>query len=136
MKDPRIDKLPKWAQKLLNQKDNAIERISLELAATKSIAQPVTPDVPPPVNFGELTKGWHYVVFNNEFRIEPGCSSTTSHGIGDTKQTRSQNSKAFYSTRLRALQAALYELERQHTETQVKIQREINREKFNPTPLP
>lgn len=136
MHNPRINKLPKWAQSLIAQKDDEIERLNLELDLSKSAFHPVTPDVLPPENFGELTKGWHYVVFNNEYRIEPACSSTTSHSVGDTKRARSQNSKPLYSTRLRALQAALCELERQHAKTAIKIQKEINKEKSNPTPLP
>ena len=136
MQDPRINRLPKWAQRLIAQKYNEIERLKIELAASKSKFHPVPPDVMPPENFGGLTRGWHCWVFNNEYRIEPACSSTLAHSIGDTKRTRSQNPKPLYSTRLRALQAAICELEQQHANTKFKIQKEINKEKSNPTPLP
>lgn len=72
----------------------------------------VLPDVQPPIanidNFGKLTTGY---VFNSYSKnVCVACSSSTSHAIGQTDKTTSQQPISMYSTKKLAIKAMLHEL--------------------------
>ena len=72
----------------------------------------VLPDVAPPTktvdNFNKLTTGYAFNSYAKAVSI--ACSSCTSHAIGQTDKTTSQQPKALYSTKKLAYQAMLHEM--------------------------
>lgn len=127
-----IAKLPKWAQAYITDLTKPLE-IRLALHPT----EPVHPDIPPPTYDGsdKLSKGWLVVGAGHYARVEKGCSSSAYHGSGQTERTTTQNPHALYSTRLLALRAARYEIERYAGGVLLNIDKQIDKEKSTPTPL-
>jgi hypothetical protein len=91
------------------------------------------PDLPPP-QFGsqEMTKGWDMYPGS---LVKVGCSTAYSHGSGQTDKANSQNPRALYSTRLRALRALRNTVEREVAARLSRIDAEIAKELENPTSL-
>mgnify|MGYP001178125313 FL=1 len=80
-------------------------RHELALEQAMRLTPEVPRDLPPPVCFGELSKGWDQIVWNGDVRIYKACSSTISNGEG-WDATSSQRALSLYSTELLATQAA------------------------------
>lgn len=90
---------------------------------------PIAPDVPPP-GHGDytsgsmsLTKGFLHNAYSS--RVEPACSSSISHNFGSNERTNQQRAVWLYSTRVLALRAMRYEVERQSAVRLMEIDRLI-----------
>ena len=66
-------------------------------------------------------------------RVEEACSSSVSHGIGSQKETRSQQPMRLWSTRLRALQALRWRVERDCAKRLRRVDRAIEKAKEDGT---
>lgn len=74
---------------------------------------PVAPDVMPPKESGELSKGFLPLGELSDYpRVEPACSSIALHGIGRNDRTDRQLPCLLYSTKLLALKALRYAVEK------------------------
>jgi len=94
----------------MSKKEQALVEALLTEAALRRTS-PVAPDVPVPTGSG-LTKGF---LFSGAHSSDPGvqkaCSSSVHHAIGRDDQTRTQQPRSLYSTKLLALKALRYEVE-------------------------
>ena len=89
----------------------AMEELELKLAMMMAMrmTSPVLPDVAPPSESNQLTKGW---LFNAPSRrVEVACSSCTGHSFGRNDKTNSQHPAWLYSTEKLALMAMRHEIE-------------------------
>lgn len=101
-------------------------KAKLELALAFRRTTPVKPDVPPPQGFNVLTDGWLPVgAKGTSARVEPACSSSTSHGIHRTDKTTSQNPRSLYSTKVLALRALRWAVEEDCAKRLLAIDRQI-----------
>ena len=89
----------------------------------------VETDVPVPErsygNTEGLAKGF---LFNDSLgnpRVEKACSSSMNHAFGQDDRTTTQRPRRLYSTRLLALKALRYALEKKCAETLLRIDRQI-----------
>lgn len=85
----------------------------------------VLPDVPPPEHGGTLTKGWAVVGRGSYGHVDVACSSATSHALGYTDKTTSQQPISLYSTRLLALRAWRHQIEQECAKRLREIDRAI-----------
>lgn len=73
----------------------------------------VQTDVDPPERSGELAKGFLYCgEYSDHPRVEVACSSAVHHALGYNDKTTSQGPRELYSTRLRALRALRFAVEK------------------------
>lgn len=100
-------------------------RKDLRLARALRFTEPVKPDVPPPSNSGELTKGWIPLGTYESMRAAPACSSSVGHGWDTQEKTHSHGSRSLYSTKLLALKAGRNEIERQCAMALARIDEDI-----------
>ena len=131
MKD--ISKLPKWAQDLLNAKDDQIrqrdEKI-LALSFTQEIPMEVHRDLPPPEGFRELSKGWDFNVhrvmnrWGSSSAVFKACSSCVHHGEG-WERTCTQRPVHLFSTERLAWMALRSAVLQQYGETLHAIEKRI-----------
>jgi len=96
-----IKKLPKWAQSLLDSKDDQIrqrdEKI-LALSFGQEIPLEIERDLPPPKGVQELSKGWNFNPYRDlGYAVFKACSSCVHHGEGWVK-TSTQRPAHLYST--------------------------------------
>jgi hypothetical protein len=105
--DPRITKLPKWAQEIIANQQQEIVR----LRGLPTTLEKIKPDLPPPTSGSgkRLTRGWTHNLHGILNRIggtpvDKGCSSSVYHGYG-WERTCSQQPKSLYSTERLAWQA-------------------------------
>ena len=94
---------------------NKAEKALVEELKTQAALRwttPVSPDVPPPDGEG-LRKGFLFNEYLGGPRVDKACSSSVHHSFGIDDKTTSQGSRHLYSTRLRALRALRYEVEKQ-----------------------
>lgn len=101
----------------MNKKEReALEFAEKELAIARALRwsryEPLVPDVPVPKN--GFTQGWQVLY---EGRINYAWSEMSSHGSGEHPKeyprTASQGGRALFSTKLLAMQAARYLMERE-----------------------
>jgi len=98
---------------------------------------PVMPDVPAPVGISNaMTVGWFPVGTGNYARVEPGCSSSVYHAVGRIDKTTSQGTVNLYSSRLAALKMLRHNTELDAAHYLTQIDKMIEAEELNPTPLP
>jgi hypothetical protein len=112
-----------------------VEKARMEALLTEAALRrtsPVEPDVIPPhpqALSRELSTGFAIVgELSDSARVEVACSSSVSHAVGYTDRTTTQNPKALYSTRLRALRALRYKVEARCAALLRKIDRWIEEE--------
>ena len=99
--------------------------IALAFRRTEKIER----DVPPPSHdapFSTLSKGWDSHAYDG-VSVWEGCSSLSSHGRG-WSQTSSQNPRWLYSSKVKALKAARWELEEIYADILAAVDREIAKE--------
>lgn len=97
----------------------------------------VGPDIPiESINFSanglKFVSGW-LPMYN---RVEPACSNRVNHGAGSAIRITTQGARDLYSTRQGALEALRNEMETRFAKELLVIDREIEKERLNPTPLP
>lgn len=113
---------------------------TLEAALTQSALRSTCgqlPDVAIPPSFSDLTKGWLPIASSStSARVEPACSSSVHHATGRTDKTTTQQPRRLFSSRLTALRQLRYEAEQEAASRLRSIDRMIEREIENPTPLP
>jgi len=96
-------------KKEAKQVQEKIERYALRAALSWTV--PVEPDVPIPtisLGDGSLTTGWLPCgdpLSHCGGRVEPACSSASSHGTGRIDKATSQQPRRLYGTKLLALRA-------------------------------
>jgi hypothetical protein len=118
----------------MNKKEQAmVEALKVEAlkveAAFKRTSE-ILPDVPPPESCSdELTKGFLFNAYCIEVRT--ACSSATGHSHGRNDRTSSQRARSLYSTRLLALKAMRFEVEKRIMTELRKVDRQIEIELAN-----
>jgi hypothetical protein len=115
----------------MNKKEQAeMERLRDELRLAKALrfTEKVEPDVPIPESFSGLAKGFLYNSYLAEPRVVPACSSSVSHGWGNSDRTTTQQPRRLYSTRLLALRACRHDLEKQCAKLLADIDAQIENE--------
>lgn len=117
----------------MNKKEQAeMNALKMELALAKALrfTELVLPDIPEPKPGDALVPGYRYNAYYQNPRVEPSCSTGTSHGFGTNTQTISQRPIEQYSTRLLALKALRNEMEIQCAKLlagiDLKIQQEMD----------
>lgn len=135
----QLKNTPNFQPPTMNKKESAaFEQLQQELRLAKALSwpQPVAPDVAVPNQNEPDTTGFHFNVFTN--RVEPCASSSTHHRWGYSEMSKvggnSQQPKALYSTKLRALQALRHEVEKDCAKRLAAIDKQIEEELANPTP--
>ena len=100
----------------------------LTAAALRSTSE-VLPDVPMP-SYGEpLAVGfWPVDTRGYDPRIEPACSSSVYHAVGRSDATDSQGPKRLFSSKLLALKALRFLVERQCATSLRRIDKMIQSE--------
>lgn len=93
----------------MNKAEKQVLEDALTLAALRWTA-PVAPDLVA-TDYKVLTKGYLYNSYSP--RVEPACSTTIYHSFGRGDKTTSQGSRDLYSTKLLALRAMRYEVEKE-----------------------
>lgn len=125
----------------MNKKEQAeFDKLQRQLQTAYALhwTTEVLPDVPPPSNgtFG-MTTGWLFNTYSN--RVAPACSTSINHSFGHNDKTDSQGSRALYSTKVLALRALRYSLEKQYADAlasvDARIEAEVRYESIN-KPLP
>ena len=115
--------------------DKVVSELKLQLALHWTA--PIMPDVPPPVTGSNAhTVGWLPVGVGGYARVEPGCSSSIYHSTGRTDKTTSQGTVSLYSSRLSALKMLRYNTELAAAHELRLIDKMIEAEEQNRTPLP
>lgn len=90
----------------MNKKEKALLEEARIAAALRWTAL-VDPDVPPPKEYNELSKGFvAWATTSYDVRVQPACSSIASHGIGSHVQTSSQRPRHLHSKKSLALKNA------------------------------
>ena len=112
----REDKLPKWAKDYV-----AALTESHELRSALRWTDEVIEDVPIPDRYGELVSGW----LPCANRVEPACTDSVNHAIGQTDKTRSQKPRRLFSSKLLALRALRHILEKEYAAKLLDIDRQI-----------
>lgn len=122
---------------------NKSERAALDLAQRElaiaralrwSRYEPVPKDLPAPEPFGyarNYTEGWAtntYTKSVNQEWSEPSCHGSGPYPAVGRHRSASQRGKSLYSTRLLALQALRYEVERAAAQDLAEIDAEIEAE--------
>lgn len=95
-------------------------RSELQLVAALRWTEPIAPDVPIPEG-QKLSTGW--VTGYN--RVDVACSSSIFHSYGRTDKTTCQSPCKLFSTKLRALKALRYEMERRFAGELARVDRQI-----------
>jgi len=114
----------------MTKKEKELLEAALTAAALHTTSD-VAPDVPPPSG-GGLSKGFAVVAERSEYcRVEPACSSSVHHGIGQQDKTNSQNAKSLYSTKMLALKALRRAVERDCAGRLRRVDRMIEEEISN-----
>src|ERR1035437_5931809 len=117
---------------MMNKKETAaMDDLRKQLAIAKAMrfTEPVLPDVPIPSGHDTLTKGFLFAGgFNSYARVEPSCSSSAHHNFGRTEKTTTQNPRTLYSTKLLALRAMRYAVEKECAQTLAGIDQQIENE--------
>lgn len=94
----------------MNKKEQAMME-DLKVAAAFKRTSKILPDLPPPDLWSdELTKGFLFNTYS--LCSSKACSSSVGHSPGRDDKTTSQNPRSLYSTRLLALKAMRYEVEK------------------------
>ena len=75
-----------------------------------------------------LAKGFLFNDYLGGPRVERACSSSVGHAFGQDDRTTTQNPRRLYSTRLLALKALRYALEKKCAEKLLEIDRQIQKE--------
>ena len=121
----RVEKLPKWAQDVIDELQQEIEDARADERAKLAFRfTPEVPyDLPPPVGNG-LTRGWSFNAYNQN--VSKMCSSSTGHGFGWEK-TSSQRPTKLYSTEALAWKALRHELEIEYSKSLASIDAEIEK---------
>jgi hypothetical protein len=112
----------------MTKKEQAEMERLLTLSALR-MTSPVGKDLPPPILDGPrdtLTKGWDYNV--HTVRVEPCCSSSLYHNWGSWEKTTTQQPRALYSTKMKALMALRHALELRCAAELRKVDRMIEEE--------
>lgn len=95
----------------MTKKEKEVFEAALTAAALRTTSD-VAPDVSPPIS-GGLSKGFAVVAASSEYaRVEPACSSSVNHGIGQQDRTTTQGPRHLYSTKEMALKAMRRAVER------------------------
>lgn len=95
-------------------------RRELSILAALRWTEPVAPDVPIPHGQG-LSTGW----LTGYDRVDVACSSNVFHAYGRNDKTTSQQPCSLFSTKLLALKALRYEMERRFATDLANIDRKI-----------
>jgi len=97
----------------MNKKEKAYVE-SLEKQLSFRLTEKVYPDVPIPgygeLEINEVISGFLFNSYNQ--RVEESCSSSMSHARGRSDKTTTQNPVEQYSSKLLALKAMRFEIER------------------------
>lgn len=117
----KVNKLPKWAQQYV-----ADLQYDCRIAAAFHRTQPVEKDVDIPERSYDLAKGWLFNSYNAS--VSKACSSAVHHCPHDDEKTTSQMPRRLFSTKLRALRALRYEVEKESAEKLAKIDLMIEEE--------
>ena len=104
-------------------------RRELSIVAALRWTEQVLPDIPVPVR-NRLTKGW----LAGYDRVDIACSSCVFHAYGRNDKTTTQQPVALFSTKLLALKALRYEMERRFAEQLANIDRQIAESLAEPRP--
>jgi len=116
----------------MTKKEKEALEAALTVAALRTTTD-VAPDVPPPTN-GGLSKGFAVVGERSDNgRVEPACSSSVHHGIGQHDRTTSQNARHLYSTKILALKALRRAIEQDCAVRLRRVDRMIDAESSNTT---
>lgn len=112
----------------MNKKEQAmVEALKTEASFYKTLE--VLPDLPPPKEMGELTKGYMYRGALSDYPVvEVACSSETGHDVGRNDKTSSQNPIDLFSTKILALRALRHKVEKQACEKLRRIDKMIEKE--------
>ena len=122
----RVEKLPKWAQDVIDELEQKIEDARADERA--KLAFRFTPEVPydlqppSPGSGGKMIKGWDCNSYSQT--VSMMCSSSIHHGHG-WEGTSSQNPRAMYSTELLAWKALRHELEIEYSQSLADIDAKI-----------
>ena len=115
----------------MTKKDKEALEAALTASALRTTSD-VAPDVPPPLGVCGLSKGFAVVAERSEYcRVEPACSSSVYHGIGQQEKTTSQKAKHLYSTKMLALKALRRAVERDCADRLRRVDRMIEEESSN-----
>ena len=114
MKDPRIQKRPRWAQAYiaeLEQRADDAEQYADALRVMIDGSPEIEKDVHPTDDFQTITNGWlaYRQQGYNQTRpiVEKACTSSIYHSVGQWDKTRSQNPISMYSSPSLALRSLL-----------------------------
>ena len=103
-------------------------RNQLRLAKALRFTEPHLPDVPIPSVYSDgLSKGFLFCASEGAMRVEPACSSSVGHAMGQDKRTTTQGGRRLYSTELLAWQACRNEVEQKCAEWLAKVDEHIER---------
>lgn len=124
MNDPRIQKLPKWAQTYiagLEQRAITAEQYAEALQVMIDGAPEIEPDVIPPdvsTPGNPILNGWfpyRPLSYGDKApTVKKACTSSISHSIGQWDKTTSQRPKALYSSPTLALKSLLPKILKAH----------------------
>ena len=95
-------------------------RRELSIVAALRWTEKVLPDIPIPTGSG-FTKGW----LTGFDRVDIACSNSVFHAYGRNDKTTTQQPAALFSTRILALKALRYQMERRFAEVLANIDRQI-----------
>jgi len=118
----------------MNKKEQAaFEALQRELLMAKAFrfTEPVKRDVVPPSSMG-LNKGWDYNSYiggHGGPRVDVACTSAVHHAFGNNTKTDTQQPRYLYSTKLLALRALRYDVEKQVANILADIDEQIEQEK-------
>lgn len=117
----------------MTKKEQALLEKLLTQSALRATSE-VKPDVPPPVVWGGLVKGWMPIASSSSSaRVEKSCSGGGFHGIGTWEKINSQRSIHQYSTKLLALKALRWGVEQDCADRLRRIDRQIEAEESKPS---
>lgn len=97
-------------------------------------SEPLPEPMKPDEDYRKILRGWSKNTYNRT--VSAGCFTRQSHAIGYTHSTSSQGSGTFYATRLEALLVLRHELTVQYAAYLAIVDRAIEKERAEPTPIP
>ena len=112
----------------MNKKEQAmVEALKTEASFYKTLE--VLPDLHPPKETGELTKGYVYMGALSDYpTVVVACSSKTGHNVGRNDETSTKNPIDLFSTKILALRALRHKVEKQACEKLRRIDKMIEKE--------
>jgi hypothetical protein len=111
----------------MTKKEKEALEAALTAAALRTTSD-VVPDIPPPT-CGGLSKGFAVVGARSDYgRVEPACSSSVHHGIGQQDKLNSRDALHLYSTKMLALKALRRAVERDCADRLRRVDRMIEAE--------